>query len=289
MAEIDSISQDLPDRSFTTIVDEISDEELTSLANAIKQRYGIDFTNYEKKSLKRGFARLVSKHKMKSILDLWSKVIGNREFFLSTIDNLLVNLTELFRNPEIWVKLKEEILPGLSSKSTLRIWHAGCSTGEEIYTMAIVLHESGLLNKAKISATDLSTTALNQAKAGRYPTMLWKKYLSSYLKYFNKGKLENYFDLTDDEVIIKDSLRNNITFINQNLVLDPPITHCNIIFCRNVMIYFDDILKLKLLKMFHSSLQEGGYFIIGYYDMLPQAGKELFELVDAETKIYRKR
>jgi len=276
-------------KSFTTIVDEISEEELTSLTNAINQRYGIDFTNYEKKSLKRGFARLVSKHKCSSILELWSKIMGNREFFLGTIDDLLVNLTELFRNPEIWVKIKNEILPNYRGKSRIRIWHAGCSTGEEIYTMAIVLKEAGMLEKANISATDLSNQALAQAKRGVYEKLLWKKYLASYLKYFNRGQLENYFEVNEDEVIIKEELKQNINFIKQNLVLDPAIPNCDIIFCRNVMIYFDETLKMKLLNKFYDALTDDGYFIIGYYDMLPPGSRELFELYDAETKIYRKR
>ncbi len=278
------------EKTFTQIVDEISDEELTSLAGAIKQRYGIDFTNYEKKSLKRGFARLVSKNNFKSILELWGKIIGNRDFFLASIDDLLVNLTEMFRNPEIWIKLKGDVLPKLALKQNIVIWHAGCSTGEEIYTMAIVLREANLLYKAKITATDLSTQALEQAKLARYQKLLWKKYMASYLKYFKSesGHLENYFEITDQEIIIKDDIKKNITYLKHNLVTDPAISKCNIIFCRNVMIYFDDALKMRLLKKFHDALEDDGYFIIGFYDMLPNEYKDLYVLYDAETRIYKK-
>ena len=278
------------EKTFTQIVEEITDEELTSLTNAIKQRYGIDFTNYEKKSLKRGFARLVSKNNFKSILELWGKIIGNKDFFYASIDDLLVNLTEMFRNPEIWVKIKDDLLPKLMLKPNIVIWHAGCSTGEEVYTMTIVLRESNLLYKAKITASDLSNQALEQAKQARYPMLLWKKYLASYLKYFKSenGKLENYFQLADQEILIKEDIKRNINFIKHNLVTEPAIPKCNIIFCRNVMIYFDDTLKMKLLKKFYDALEDDGYFIIGFYDMLPNEYKDLFTLYDPETRIYKK-
>ena len=119
----------------------ISNEELKSLTIAIKRRYGIDFTKYETKSLKRGFARLIMKNKMDSILNLWSKIMSDRNFFSECIDDLMVNLTELFRNPEIWLKLKEDVLPKYKTNQNIEMWHAGCSSGEEVYTMAIVLKD----------------------------------------------------------------------------------------------------------------------------------------------------
>ena len=120
---------------------ELSNEELKSLTTAIKNRYDIDFTNYEPKSLKRGFARLIMKHKFGNVLGLWQKILMDKEYFMSCIDDLTVNLTELFRNPEIWIKIHDEVLPQYAKKFRLKIWHAGCSTGEEVYTMAIVLRD----------------------------------------------------------------------------------------------------------------------------------------------------
>lgn len=268
---------------------EITDEELDSLTVAIKTRFGIDFTAYEKKSLKRGFARLIARNDLGSLVGLWSKILKDKEFLIKYIDDLLVNLTELFRNPEIWLKIKDDILEKVKSKPIVNIWHAGCSTGEEIYTMAIVIKEQGLLMKTRALATDLSTTALENAKLGVYNKMLWKKYAASYLSYYPKGNPDNHFLVNDNEIVVNNDLKRHITFLRHNLVQEPMNKKFNIIFCRNVMIYFDETLKMKVLKMFYDSLEDDGFFIIGYYDMLPEASKELFVLYDATTRIYRKK
>ncbi|MGZ3867259.1 MAG: CheR family methyltransferase [Bacteroidia bacterium] len=267
---------------------EISDEELVSITTAIKTRFGIDFTCYEKKSLKRGIARLIARNNLGSMLGLWSKILKDKEFLVSYIDDLLVNLTELFRNPEIWLKIKDDLLERFKSKPVINMWHAGCSTGEEIYTMAIVLKEQGLLNKTRVVATDLSTTALEAAKKGVYNKMLWKKYAASYLTYFPKGNPERHFTINENEIVVNEDLTRHVRFLNHNLVQDKMDKRFNLIFCRNVMIYFDETLKMKVLKLFYDSLEDDGFFIIGYYDMLPEASKELFVLYDATTRIYRK-
>ena len=276
-------------KTLTEIREEISDEELNSLTTAVKSRFGIDFTNYESKSLKRGIARLITKYDLGSMVGLWSKIMKDRDFFTSCIDDLLVNLTEMFRNPEIWVKIQKDILVQFKLKPSIRIWHAGCSTGEEIYTMGIVLSQAKLYSKADITATDLSSQAMAKAMAGVYPQLLWKKYLASFKQYFSDGKAEDYFTLTPDSVKINESLKKNVTYQRHNLVQDKMPKKFEIIFCRNVMIYFDETLKMKVLSLFHSCLEPGGFLIIGYYDMLPEAHKELFTLYDATTRIYRKK
>ena len=280
---------DIPSKTLTEIREEISDEELASLTAAIKTRYGIDFTNYESKSLKRGVARLITKYNLGSLVGLWSKILKDREFFLSCIDDLLVNLTEMFRNPEIWVKIKNDILPQFAGNSSVKIWHAGCSTGEEIYTMGIVLSNVRLYQRASITATDLSSQAMAKAMEGVYPQMLWKKYLSSFKQYFPDGKAEDFFSLDGDNIRVNDNLKKNVSFQRHNLVQDRMPKKFDIIFCRNVMIYFDEVLKMKVLNLFHSCLEPGGYLIIGYYDMLPEQHKDLFTLYDATTRIYKKK
>lgn len=276
-------------KSITSIREEISDEELQSLTAAIKTRYGLDFTNYELKSLKRGFARLITKHNLGSLVGLWGKILKDKEFFLSCIDDLLVNLTEMFRNPEIWVKIKEDLLPRFKEKIRFKVWHAGCSTGEEIYTMAIVLTQAGIYQKSNLFATDLSTTALAKATEGKYHQILWKKYMNSFKQYFPNGSIDGLYNIVGDEAIIDQSLKKNVTFQRHNLVQDPVSKKFDIIFCRNVMIYFDETLKMKVLNLFHQSMEPGGFLIIGYYDMLPEQHKELFTLYDPTTRIYQKK
>jgi chemotaxis protein methyltransferase CheR len=274
--------------TFEKISTEISDEELVALTNAIKLRYGIDFTNYEKKSLKRGFARIISKYELGSLVGLWSKVLKDKQFILGCIDDLTVNLTELFRNPEIWTKLKQDILPLFSSKGQIDMWHAGCSTGEEIYTMAFVLSDVGMLFKTKSFATDLSQVALDKAIAGSFPRILFHKYEASFQKYLPLVDINRYFEFEEQIVKVKPAFKRHIQFERHNLVQDPVNKKFDIIFCRNVMIYFDETLKMKVLKLFYESLAPGGFFIIGYYDMLPEQHKQYFKLYDPTTRIYRK-
>lgn len=268
---------------------EISDEELASLTTAIKNRYDIDFTNYEARSLKRGFARLIVKQKLGSILGLWQKILTDKDFFLGCIDDLTVNLTELFRNPEIWVKLREEIIPKFERNIRLKMWHAGCSSGEEVYTMAMVLKDMDLLRKTRTLATDLSSTILAQAMEGKYSHVLLSKYTKAFQEYLPNGKLEDCFDQEGRYIKVKNELKKHVEFRQHNLVQDPMDRKFDIVLCRNVMIYFDNNLKMKVLKMFHDCLEKGGIFVIGYYDMLPPESKELFDIIDSKTRIYIKK
>lgn len=266
----------------------ISDEELFSLTTAIKKRYGIDFTSYESKSLKRGFARLVMKNQWDSILPLWSKIMSDKEFFKGCIDELTVNLTELFRNPEIWIKMKSDILPQYRRNGNIKMWHAGCSSGEEVYSMAIVLKSLKMLSKAESLGTDLSTKILEQAKNGKYSNILTKKYIASFSKFLPDGDLNDSFEYGEHALSVKPELKRHVTYKKHNLVQDGMDQKFDLIFCRNVMIYFDDGLKIKVLKKFYESLKDDGFFVIGYYDMLPIASKSFFKVYDTKTRIYKK-
>lgn len=275
-------------QDFKAPVELISDEEMNALMTAIRNRYGLDFTNYEKTSLKRGVTRLMMKHNMDSSLDLWSRVLKDYDFFMSSIDDLLVNLTELFRNPDVWIKLRDEILDQYKGQA-LNIWHAGCSTGEEVYTMSIVLDEKNLLSRARLDASDLSSKALAKAKSGQYSLDIIKQYLNPFLKFFPNKRIEDYFQFSETYAEIKPRFKQNIHFSRHNLVHDAVTNKYDIVLCRNVMIYFDDQLKLKVLNLLHQSLKPNGYLIIGYYDIMPDSGKTLFKVEDIKTRIYRKK
>ena len=255
---------------------------------AINNRYGLDFTNYERTSLKRGIVRLMMKHKMESILELWSVVLKDNEFFTNAIDDLLVNLTELFRNPDVWIKLRDDVLPTIKSHQ-LKVWHAGCSTGEEVYTMTFLLEAIGRLNTTRLTATDLSNTALSKAIKGEYSLLLLKQYLVPFLKFFPNTKMEDYFDFEDTHASVKSKYQLKVAFKKHNLVTDPMHDKYDIIFCRNVMIYFDEHLKNKVLGLLHKALKPDGYLVIGYYDIMPDGGKDLFEIYDVKTRIYKRK
>lgn len=255
---------------------------------AINNRYGLDFTNYERTSLKRGIIRLMMKHKMESILELWSIVLKDNDFFKNAIDDLLVNLTELFRNPDVWVRLRDDVLPNMKG-SSINVWHAGCSTGEEVYTMTFLLEAVKILHKTRLLATDLSTTALSKAVKGEYSLLLMKQYLVPFLKFFPNTQMEDYFDYQDTHASVKTKYQTNIMFRKHNLVVDPMQDKFDLIFCRNVMIYFDESLKNRVLELLHRSLKPDGYLVIGYYDIMPDRGKELFEIYDIKTRIYKRK
>ena len=268
---------------------EITDVELNSFVTAVHTRFGIDFSGYEKKSLKRGLARLMMRHAMQTMIDLWRKMLMDKSMLVLYIDELLVNLTEFFRNNELWVKLKEDILYKLALKERLDIWHAGCSTGEEIYSHTITLKERFMLHRAHILATDLSSKALAKAIEGRYHNLIWDKYVKAYKTFNPTGDPTKYFTQEEKDFEVNSQLKKNIHFQRHNLVQDATEGKYDIIFCRNVMIYFDDKLKMKVMKKLHGALKKDGFLIIGYYDMLPEEIKEWFQLYCPTTRIYTKK
>lgn len=267
---------------------QITDEELNAFTTAVKTRFGLDFTRYEQKSLKRGLVRLISKKDLESMLGLWAQMLRDKSLIISYIDELLVNLTEFFRNYDLWQKIKDDVLKQVGYQSELTIWHAGCSTGEEIYTMGMVLKERFLLHKSRVLATDLSTKALAQAKAGRYNNIIWDKCAKSYALYNPEGNVDRYFSKQEQSFEVIKQLKKHVRFERHNLVQDEMGERFKIIFCRNVMLYFDGVLKMKVLKLFYDALADDGFFIIGYYDMLPYKSKEMFTLHCSKTRIYRK-
>lgn len=265
----------------------VSAEEIDSITLTLKQKYGIDFTNYELNSLTRGFNRVLSRHNMSNVLDLWARLLKDRDFLHLFIDEMTVNLTELFRNPAFWTDLGT-VLKKRYARKSLKVWHAGCSSGEEVYTMAIVLQEIGLLSTASLVGTDLSRKMLVKAWEGDYK-LFASKYKKSLREVFPQIDLATYFDQENEQFKVRSSLKSRVNFFHHNLVKNGSLGQFDIIFCRNVMIYFDDELRLKVLDLFWRSLREDGLFIIGFYDMIPQEYKNYFVLEDPVNRIYRKR
>lgn len=265
----------------------ISDEELNSLTTAIKNKYGVDFRQYERKSLKRGFVRLMGKNKIESLVKLWSTILRDRQFFKRCIDDLTVNLTELFRNPEIWSALDREVLDRLKDRSRIDVWHAGCSSGEEVYSMAMVAEMKGVLQKMHLLGTDISQRSLEKARRGVYPRALLKKYEKSLKKYSGEGKMEDLFELQEDgNAKVREVYREMTDFQAHNLVTQDPPGKFDIVFCRNVMIYFDDRLKCTVLQKLLGSLKSDGLLILGYYDIVPEKCRDLLQEVDRQNRIY---
>ena len=268
----------------------ITDDELHSLTHAILRRYDIDFTCYEPTSLKRRISRSISVLRLESIHDLWVKLLRDRSFVYAFIDEISVGLTSMFRDPVLWRSLRSDILETLRNKDRIDVWHAGCSTGEEVYTMSIVLQESGLSGKTHRLATDISEAAMAVARAGEYHELKIAEYERNYLQYNPTGLFQRYHQATDDGNQMKPALIQQVDFRMHNLITETPPGRFDIIFCRNVMIYFDHKSKVRLLREFHEHLREGGYLIIGFYDALvPLIDKEKYRIADLDAKVFQKK
>ena len=268
---------------------EISDVELESLNTAIFTKYGYDFSNYEKNSFKRRIQRILYKYEMESLIDLWRKVLFDRDFFLEMKDEISVGMTEMFRNPDFWQKIAQDILPLFSGKSEVNIWHAGCATGEEVYSMAVLLYEEGLLAKAKGLASDLSDKFIQKAIAPSYDATSFQMFEKNYQTFNPIGVgLRGYFLEKNGQFCPRDIIKKYAEFKQQNLASDVVNGPFDYILCRNVMIYFNETLKMKVIKQFHESLCTGGILSIGYFDHMPNGYEKYFKVFDSAVKTYQK-
>lgn len=268
----------------------VTAEELEVLANAIKMRYGIDLTSYEPIAFSRRVARALYKLDCETVFVLWRKILRDDELIFSFLNEVTVGLTELFRNPPLWKYLRDELLPILPAHARLRIWYAGCSTGEEIYTFSIVLHEAGKLLNSQARATDLNTDSLAIAEAGKYDMSLWEQYARNYQDFTKSPyQLMQYAKHTTEYFEFLPFLRQQVKFERFDLTHETSTETFDIIFCRNVLIYFDEIYKLKVLQKLVDSLVPNGFLILGYYDNLPTKLPENLMGYHAGHKIFRKK
>ena len=273
-----------------SIVLSITDEEMASLTQSILTRYGIDFTCYEPKSLKRRVVRVLNMHSYTSIHELWVRILTDRAFIYSFMNEVSVGMTSMFRDPIFWHNLKRRLLKSRGEQSSLSIWHAGCSTGEEAYSMGILLSETGLLSKSTALATDINQDALDAAKRGEYHKIKMIENERNYKQYNSYSELNKYYSSVDGKTIKMDPrLISHVNFSFNNLISDNAPGSFDMILCRNVMIYFDAQAKKNLLLKFHKALNPGGFFVIGFYDtMLQMIDQKLFRLVDEDAKIFQR-
>jgi chemotaxis protein methyltransferase CheR len=203
--------------------------------------------------------------------------------------DLSVNVTAMFRDPDFYQALRRSVVPLLRTYPFIRIWHAGCSTGEEVYSMAILLHEEGLYRRARIYATDINEVVLRQAKAGIYPLEKMKEYTQNYLRAGGTRSFSEYYTAAYEGVIFSPSLRENVVFAQHNLVTDRSFSEFNVILCRNVMIYFDRTLQNRVHALFYESLPRFGILALGSKETIRFSGyEECYEALDSREKIFRK-
>ncbi len=272
-----------------TPVTELTDKEFDEILQVIYNRYGYDFSQYARASMERRVNRFMNDSGLQTFFDLKYYLTNDRATFDFFLEKVTVNVTEMFRDPEFYRTLKEKIFPRLSTYPLIRIWHAGCSTGEEVYSTAILLHEAGLLNRTRIYATDINPGNLEKARRGILPLSIMKDYTAGYIKVGGQTEFSNYYTANYNNAIISNEIRENIIFSQHNLVTDQVFNEFQLICCRNVMIYFNKELQDKVVHLFNESLVPFGFLALGLKEsLLFTKIRENFEPLDMHLKLFRR-
>jgi chemotaxis protein methyltransferase CheR len=259
------------------------------LLSAIYQHYGYDFSNYASASLKRRIRKVMDELKVTKISELIPLLLHDRVKFNVFLSSLSIPVTEMFRDPEYFKLLREKVFPMLRTFPFFKIWHAGCATGMEVYTLAIMLQEDKLYEKATIYATDYNNQAIQSSKEGIYNLKEMKQFSTQYREAGGTKTLNDYFHVNYQSVKFDQRLLKNVTFANHNLVCDNSFSEVNLILCRNVLIYFNRELQNRVLQLFYDSLPINGFLFLGSKESIDFSPlKDFFEAVDYKAKIFRK-
>jgi chemotaxis protein methyltransferase CheR len=269
---------------------ELEKIEVGLLLEAIFQRYGYDFRNYAKASLKRRITQAMSRAGVSSIAELIPLVIHDAAFFDGFLKDMSVTVTDMFRDPCFFAALRQRVVPILKTYPFIKIWHAGCATGEEVYSLAILLKEEGLYERAQIYATDYNNHSLAVAKEGIYPLNKIQQYSENYVRAGGREAFSNYYHAKYDAAKFSECLKNNITFANHNLVSDGVFGEMQLVVCRNVLIYFDQDLQSRVLALLHDSLSPHGFLCLGTQESVKYSSVSArFEADQAGQKIFKKK
>ncbi|WP_345989229.1 protein-glutamate O-methyltransferase CheR [Chryseobacterium sp. Chry.R1] len=246
----------------------VKDEEVEHLIKDVYELYGYDFSMYSRASFKRRVNRICLIDKFTSFAELRYTVLNDPDYLKHFIEEITVNVTEMFRDPYFFKALRENILPQLGTYPLIRIWVAGCSTGEEAYSMAILLKEAGLYQKSLIYATDINPSVLETARAGVFPLQQMKLYSENYILSGGKKDFSDYYTANYDSAMFDSSLKQKLILSTHNLVSDSSFNSFQLIICRNVLIYFDKGLQERVFQLFDDSLENLGYLALGSKETL---------------------
>jgi chemotaxis protein methyltransferase CheR len=269
--------------------DELEDNEIHLLLEGIYHNTGFDFRNYVFATMRRKIWYRIRVERLKSVSSLHEKVLHNPRAMELLISDLSIHVTEMFRDPQFFKSFRKNVVPLLKEIPFVRIWHAGCSTGEEVYSMAIILHEEGLYHKTRIYATDMIGSLLRKAKEGVYSLGKMPVYMYNYQLAGGKKEFEEYYEVCDKKAVIRPFLAQNVVFAEHNLVTDQSFNKFHVIISRNVMIYFDRTLQNYVHGQFYESLCAPGILGLGSEeDINFNSYSDRYEVFDREQKIYRK-
>lgn len=283
-------NQYITSKSQEMILEEKDEDKFHALLESLYQIYGYDFRQYSEAHIKRRIRNRMTLSGIQDISEMQSKVLNDEVFVSKLLHDLSITVTEMFRDPGFYRSLRENVIPILKTYPFIKIWHAGCSTGQEAYSMSILLQEEGLYERTTIYATDFNQQVVNQAKEGIFSNILIKEYTSNYQLSGGKASFSDYYTSDDNNAIMNQSLKKNIVWANHNLVTDSVFAEVNMILCRNVLIYFDKNLQNKVHQLFYSSLINGGILCLGSKESLRFTDlNDKYVEADRKNRIYKKK
>lgn len=267
----------------------LTDKELEIVLGDVVEAYGYDFSEYSRASLLRRINYLFITDHFVSFAEMRYRIKNDEAYLPRFIECITVCVTEMFRDPHFYKTLQADVLPILATYPFIRIWNAGCATGEEVYSMAILLKEAGLLHKSLLYATDISPIALERADKGIYPLSLMQLYSENYINAGGKHSLSDYYHAQYENAKMDNELRSRMVFSTHNLAMDSSFNEFQLIMCRNVLIYFDHNLQNKVFKLFDNSLEKLGFLALGTKESLRfSAIAPRYKQGNVKEKIWRK-
>ncbi|MED4604020.1 protein-glutamate O-methyltransferase CheR [Paenibacillus validus] len=264
--------------------------EITLLLEGLFRMYGYDFRHYAYPSLRRRIRHRIDAEKLSTVSALQERVLHDRGCMERLLADLVIHVTEMFRDPSLFYAFREQVVPLLRSVPAIRIWHAGCSTGEEVYSMAILLYEEGLYDRVRIYATDINEEVLHTAEKASYPLRKMQDYTKNYMHAGGKEAFSYYYTAAGDRATFHPFLREKIVFAQHNLVTDRSFNEFHVICCRNVLIYFDGYLQNQVHDLFYESLSTEGILVLGHKESISfTKHADGYAVLDHQEKIYRKQ
>lgn len=264
------------------------DIEMSLVLDAIERRYGYDLRAYMPDSMHRRLKAALARSGFAHFGELQHRLLHDPAWFSSLLDQLTVQVSDMFRDPVLYRTLRERVAPVLRTYPSLKIWHAGCSAGEEVYATAILLEEEDLYERAQIYATDLSSKALSLAKEGVYRQQDAARFAQNYASAGGTRKLSDYYSAAYEHIAMRESLKRNMVFFQHNLLEDYAIGEMNVIFCRNVLFYFEKGIRQRVLAMLAKGLRHGGFLCLGASEALPESAFDSFAEFAPAERIYRR-
>ena len=264
--------------------------EIELLLEALFRQYGYDFRNYARASLTRRIKGMLSINKLSHVSELIPLLLHDRNRFKYFVCDLSIPVTEMFRDPAFFRSIRNNVCPYLKTYPHFKIWHAGCATGEEVYSLAIVLAEEKMSQRATIYATDFNDLALEKAREGIFDLGNAKQYTVNYQQAGGSKSFADYYYAQYNSMIMDKKLKHNLVFSNHNLTADSVFSEVQMVVCRNVLIYFDKQLQDRVLGLFTEALAPGGILALGSKETLQFSSVAAFyEPIDEKWKIYKKK